>query len=89
VWVLEAASGRTVAFLKFEDAVQEIFSVQVLPGIHSPELINDHSALLADSFIVPEEALCLVPEPLCHVAHPPNGALSEGVSESLASLVTK
>jgi uncharacterized protein (TIGR03032 family) len=72
VWVLEAASGRTVAFLKFEDAVQEIFSVQVLPGIRSPELINDQPALLADSFIVPEEALGWVPEPLCHRAHPPN-----------------
>jgi uncharacterized protein (TIGR03032 family) len=73
VWVLEAASGRTVAFLKFEDAVQEIFSVQVLPGTRSPELINDHPALLADSFLVPEEALCAVPEPLCHRAHPQNG----------------
>jgi hypothetical protein len=70
--VLEAASGQTVAFLKFEDAVQEIFSVQVLPGIRSPELINDQPALLADSFIVPEEALGSVPEPLCHRAHPPN-----------------
>jgi uncharacterized protein (TIGR03032 family) len=79
VWVLETASGRTVAFLKFEDAVQEIFSVQVLPGMRSPELINDHPALLADSFIVPEEALCAVPAPLCHVAHSPNGAVLQGV----------
>jgi uncharacterized protein (TIGR03032 family) len=74
MWVLEAASGRTVAFLKFEDAVQEIFSVQVLPGVHSSELINDHPALLADSFIVPEDALRSVPEPLRHMAHPPKGA---------------
>jgi uncharacterized protein (TIGR03032 family) len=80
VWDLEAASGRTVAFLKFEDAVQEIFSVQVLPGIRSPELINDHPALLADSLIVPEEALGAVPQPLCHVTHLQNGALPQGVS---------
>jgi uncharacterized protein (TIGR03032 family) len=73
VWVLEAASGQTVAFLKFEDAVQEIFSVQVLPGIRSPELINDQPALLADSFLVPEEALGAVPEPLCHRAYSQNG----------------
>jgi hypothetical protein len=69
-----SASGRTVAFLKFEDAVQEIFSVQVLPGMRSPDVINDQHALLADSFIVPEEALCAVPAPLCHRAHPQNGA---------------
>jgi hypothetical protein len=60
--------------------VQEIFSVQVLPGMRSPDLINDQPALLADSFVVPEEALCAVPAPLCHVANPVNGALSEGVS---------
>jgi uncharacterized protein (TIGR03032 family) len=70
--------GRTVAFLKFEDAVQEIFSVQVLSGRRSPELINDQPALLADSFIVPEEALRSVPEPLCHVASPQNGAVLQG-----------
>ena len=76
--VQEAASGRTVAFLKFEDAVQEIFGVQVLPGIRSPDLINDQPALLADSFVVPEEALCSVPAPLCHVACPQNGAATQG-----------
>src|SRR5262249_8388867 len=79
VWVLEA-SGRTVAFLKLVDAVQEIFSVQVLPGIRSPELINDQPALLANSFIVPDEALRSVPEPLCHVASPQNGAVTQGAS---------
>src|SRR5262249_59124990 len=30
VWVVDLTTGRTVAFLKFEDAVQEIFAVQVL-----------------------------------------------------------
>jgi uncharacterized protein (TIGR03032 family) len=80
VWVLEATNGRTVAFLKFEDAVQEIFSVQVLPGTRSPELINDQPALLADSFIVPEEILRSVPEPLRHVANPQPGAVTQGAS---------
>jgi hypothetical protein len=80
VWVLEAASGRTVALLKFEDAVQEIFRVQVLPGIRSPDVISDQPALLVDSFIVPEETLRSVPAPLCHGTHPPNGAVSQGVS---------
>jgi uncharacterized protein (TIGR03032 family) len=85
VWVLEAASGRTVAFLKFEDAVQEIFSVQVLPGIRSPDVINDQPALLADSFVVQEEALCAVPEPLRHVAYPQNGAAVGPASRAVPS----
>jgi hypothetical protein len=46
----------------------------------TPFLINDQPALLADAFIVPEEAPCSVPEPLCHGTHPRNGAVLEGVS---------
>jgi hypothetical protein len=41
----------------------------------TPFLMNDQPALPADAFIVPEEALCLVPEPLCHGMHPRNGAV--------------
>ncbi|MGA2253709.1 MAG: TIGR03032 family protein [Thermoguttaceae bacterium] len=41
VWVLDLTTGRTVAFLRFEAAVQEVFAVQVLPRLRYPELIND------------------------------------------------
>jgi uncharacterized protein (TIGR03032 family) len=78
VWVLHAASGNTVAFLKFEDAVQEIFSVQVLPGVRSPDLINDQPTLLADSFVVPDEALGMVPETLRYPAGSTNGVAIRG-----------
>ncbi len=57
VWVLDTVSGDTVAYLKFEDAVQEIFAVQVLPGRRFPDVVNDNNAVIADSFIVPEPAL--------------------------------
>ena len=57
VWVVDTTTGRTVAFLKFEDAVQEIFAVQVLPGARFPDLINDDPKVLADSFVLPEDAL--------------------------------
>jgi uncharacterized protein (TIGR03032 family) len=67
VWVVNIETGQTVAFVKFEDAVQEIFAVQVLPGVRFPDLINDQPKLLADSFVVPDEALKLVPQPLRHV----------------------
>ena len=49
VWVIDWRTGQTVAFLRFEDAVQEIFAVQVLPGARYPDLINDNRDLIADS----------------------------------------
>lgn len=61
VWVVNIEQREIIGFVKFEDAVQEIFAVQVLPGIRFPELINDNRALLADSFVVPEQALPDVP----------------------------
>jgi uncharacterized protein (TIGR03032 family) len=64
VWVLDTRTGETVAFVKFEDAVQEIFSVQVLPGMRQPDVINDQMLLIADSFIVPDESMDFVPGPL-------------------------
>jgi uncharacterized protein (TIGR03032 family) len=57
VWVVDLTTGRTVAFLKFEDAVQEIFAVQVLAGVRFPDLINDDPRILSDSFVLPDAAL--------------------------------
>jgi uncharacterized protein (TIGR03032 family) len=68
VWVLDIRTGETVAFVKFEDALQEIFAVQVLPGMQYPDLANDQPRLIADSFVLPDEALDLVPRPLRHNA---------------------
>jgi uncharacterized protein (TIGR03032 family) len=64
VWVLDVTSGETVAFVKFEDAVQEIFAVQVLPGFRFPDVVNDNTALIGDSFVLPGDALSIVPVPL-------------------------
>jgi uncharacterized protein (TIGR03032 family) len=61
VWMLDIRTGQTVAFLKFEEALQEIFAVQVLPGMRYPDLLNDNQALIGDSFVLPEEALKDVP----------------------------
>lgn len=66
VWVVNIETGETVAFVKFEDAVQEIFAVHVLPGVRCPDVINDQPRVIADSFILPDEALGLVPAPLRH-----------------------
>ena len=64
VWVVDIHSGETVAFLRFEDALQEIFAVQVVPGRSYPDLINDNQTLLDDSFVLTDEALSAVPAPL-------------------------
>lgn len=64
VWVVDIRSGQTVAFVKFEDAVQEIFAVEVLVNCRYPDLINDHAELIADSFVLPDAALEQVPAQL-------------------------
>jgi uncharacterized protein (TIGR03032 family) len=74
VWVVDVSNGATVAHVKFEDAVQEIFAVQVLPGARFPDLINDNNALIADSFVLPDEVLGIVPAPL---RRPAQKSLSE------------
>ena len=64
VWVVHVVTGQTVAFLKFEEAVQEIFAVTVLPNLRFPDVINDDAKLIADSFVLPDEALQCVPPSL-------------------------
>ena len=57
VWVVNIHSGKIIAFVEFEDALQEIFAVQVMPGWRNPDLINDNFSLLLDSFELPLESL--------------------------------
>jgi hypothetical protein len=48
--------GETIALLKFESGVQEVFAVSVLSR-RFPDLINDDEKLLESSFVVPTECL--------------------------------
>ncbi len=64
VWVVDLQRGETVAFLKFEDAVQEIFAIVAMPGMRYPDLINDDAELIGSSFVLPDEALQDVPDEL-------------------------
>ena len=58
-------SGQVAAFVRFEDQLQEIFGVQVLPGIRYPELLNDgQHELVADSFVLSDDALTQTPPEL-------------------------
>lgn len=53
VWVVDVRDGRTVAFLHFEEGVQEIFAVQVLPGLRFPEILLPDDPAVANSFVLP------------------------------------
>jgi uncharacterized protein (TIGR03032 family) len=64
VWVVDIQRGQVIAFLKFEDAVQEIFAVSLLPGIRFPDLINDNAEIVGSSFVLPDAALRDVPAEL-------------------------
>jgi uncharacterized protein (TIGR03032 family) len=60
IYAIDLRNGRTVAFLRFEGDVQEIFDVQVLHGTRYPELLELSSPLNASSYTVPDSALAEV-----------------------------
>jgi len=58
VWVVDCRTGRVVVFLEFQSGVEEIFAVQVMPGIRAPFLEgpnpgSDNSTAI---WIVPQPA---------------------------------
>ena len=63
MWVVHLETGQTLGFLRFEAGVQEIFAVQMLPGLHFPELLEWHDERLAHSYVLPDEALAQVKLP--------------------------
>jgi len=64
IWVLNIETGETLGFCRFEEGVQEIFSVEVLPGVRFPDLINHDAKLVGQSYVLSEEALSDVPPEL-------------------------
>jgi uncharacterized protein (TIGR03032 family) len=73
VWVINIDTGQTVAFCRFEEAVQEIFAVEVLAGSRFPDLVNHDAELIGRSYILGEEAISQVPADLRSPVQPPNG----------------
>jgi uncharacterized protein (TIGR03032 family) len=61
VWVVNIDTGEIAAWVKFEDAVQEIFAVEVLAQARFPDIVIDNREILAGSFILPDQALADVP----------------------------
>jgi uncharacterized protein (TIGR03032 family) len=60
VWAVDVTAGRVVGFVRFEDAVQEVFAVQALP-VRFPDVVNDDPKVLADSFVLPDAAAAVAP----------------------------
>jgi uncharacterized protein (TIGR03032 family) len=53
VWVLDAGSGQVAEFLEFEKGVEEIFDVQILPGVRFPAVVGFDREVIQNTFIVP------------------------------------
>lgn len=62
VWAVDTESGKVVAFLKFEGAVQEIFDVKLLPGLSWPTIVET-GPLTAGSYLLDEASLALIAKP--------------------------
>jgi uncharacterized protein (TIGR03032 family) len=57
VAVVDLGSGRVVASLEFQKAVEEIFDVQLLPGLRFPEVIGFQQDTIQHTFVVPRVPL--------------------------------
>jgi uncharacterized protein (TIGR03032 family) len=53
VAVVDLRSGRVIAMLEFQTAVEEIFDVQLLPGLRFPEVIGFQQETIQHTFVVP------------------------------------
>jgi uncharacterized protein (TIGR03032 family) len=56
VAALDLHRGQLVGLLEFQTAVEEVFDVQLLPGIRFPEIIGFQKDTLHHTFVVPTEA---------------------------------
>jgi hypothetical protein len=55
VAVVDLRNGQLAAFLEFQTAVEEIFDVQLLPGVRFPEVVGFQKDAIHRTFIVPPE----------------------------------
>jgi uncharacterized protein (TIGR03032 family) len=53
VTVVDLRSGQVMALLEFQTAVEEIFDVQLLPGLRFPEVIGFQQETIQHTFVVP------------------------------------
>jgi uncharacterized protein (TIGR03032 family) len=54
VWAVNPHTGQIAGFLRFEELVQEVFDVELLPGLRYPEIAEESSDAAANSFMLPD-----------------------------------
>ena len=54
VWIVDIETGGVMGFVRFEDRVQEIFDVALLPGLAFPEILEPQAEPLLTSYVVPD-----------------------------------
>ncbi|MCI0456384.1 MAG: TIGR03032 family protein, partial [Gemmataceae bacterium] len=57
VAVVDLPSGRVIALLEFQSAVEEIFDVQLLPGVRFPEVVGFQKEAIQHTFVIPPSTL--------------------------------
>jgi uncharacterized protein (TIGR03032 family) len=55
VWLVDTRDGKTVGFIRFEGSVQEIFDVQLLPGLRCPDVLEPTDDHVGAAFTLPPE----------------------------------
>jgi uncharacterized protein (TIGR03032 family) len=53
VAIVDLRTAQVTAFLEFQTAVEEVFDVQVLPGLRFPEVVGFQKETVQHTFIVP------------------------------------
>jgi uncharacterized protein (TIGR03032 family) len=53
--VIEVAGGQVVALLEFQEGVEEIFDIQVLPDVRFPTIVGLKKDTIRDIFVIPPE----------------------------------
>ena len=63
VWIINIETGATAGWVKFQDAVQELFAVEVLLNATFPDVVIDNHAVLSGSFVLPDWAIQSTSQP--------------------------
>lgn len=57
VWIVDLRDGSLAGILRFTQGVHEIFSVQVLPGVRNPRILEQFDKLALDTYFLPAQVL--------------------------------
>ena len=55
VWAIDLDKGESCGSVRFEDRVQEIFDLELLPGVRFPEVAEPGSSIARTSWFLPSQ----------------------------------